>query len=261
MESQVEKTPAVAGWRGLKDPEVEHAFNMTWYGLTPDWGPNEALFKNLGLGYRIIWGGDEAAATTLYKSMLNGGQSVVFYLWSPHAMLAQYRLSRIQLPEYSSHGFHEGKTDYPPDVLDKVASKTLAKLAPQVYQLYSRFNVEATDQQEIMSTVATSNLTMMQAVCKWLESPINKGKLRSWIPEEQFTCKAGQYTSSDNHFHQKRCEPCRAGSYSSSGVTTECTICSAGPVAPSLAHGLHTGRCRSAQIDRVRSIACGNQAS
>jgi hypothetical protein len=72
LEDELAEWWDLAGWRGLQTPAVCEHFNNTFYaygGLTdPNWGPNEALLKNLPtdldtahkLNYRIVWMEDRA---------------------------------------------------------------------------------------------------------------------------------------------------------------------------------------------------------
>ena len=41
LEKELERWPALAGWRGLRDPEVKQHFNKTIYAFEPDWGGKE----------------------------------------------------------------------------------------------------------------------------------------------------------------------------------------------------------------------------
>ena len=94
LESDVEQWPALAGWRGLRDPDVRQHFNGTIFAFSPEWGYEEALMKNLKLNYHVHYMGDNGI--DLLKSRLIAGKPTLFYMWSPHPFVKQFNLARIQ---------------------------------------------------------------------------------------------------------------------------------------------------------------------
>ena len=127
MERDLERWPALAGYRGLRDSDVHRHFNGTLYsvgtyGVDSDtWGPQQEILNGLGLEYRVVWMGSSEESETLIKARLDAGLPTLFYLWDPHPLIDQYKLSRIQLPRFEGLGpYLQGKTDFPIDVLEKV---------------------------------------------------------------------------------------------------------------------------------------------
>ena len=124
LESDVARWPALAGWRGLLDPEVRTHFNKTFFsygtsGVDEDsWGPNRELMDSLGVGFDFVFMGTNAEE--YIRARLGAGLSSIFYLWVPHALQKRFELSRIQLPVYGKARFDAGQADYPIDVLEKV---------------------------------------------------------------------------------------------------------------------------------------------
>jgi hypothetical protein len=225
-ENEVEKWWDLAGWRGLQQRSVFEHFGGIFYAFgernDPTWGPNEKMIKNLNLNYSVTFMGDEAE-TVLY-TRLSSNLSTLFYLWTPHPFLAKFQLNRIALPAFKNAAlFSGGKTDFPTDTLEKVASKTLNELAPQVYQMYSRFSLENSDQVEMLDETDKLGSTMM-AACAWLTSPDHEEFWKeAWIPKEEFLCPAGQYM-----IDGVRCEPCPQGQQAAGGKVTSCKSCSPG---------------------------------
>ena len=118
-EADVEHWNALAGYRGLKDPDVLRHFNGTFLAFVRDWGDLELFMSNLELPYKVAFLGAGAAPDAI-RARLDAGIPAFFYLWSPHGFNARYGLNRIQLPAYSAERFELGLTDYPVDVLEKV---------------------------------------------------------------------------------------------------------------------------------------------
>jgi hypothetical protein len=156
------------------------------------------------------------------KARLAGGVPSLFYLWSPHALNAQYILNRIQLPAYSAERFELGLTDYPVDVLEKVGSKRLSRLTPDVAKLYSRFQMDNAAQESMLMQLDGHGLSAVQAVCAWVRNETNTAIWQAWIPNEEFTCSLGQIEN------KSECIECPAGSGSLGGRQTECELCAAG---------------------------------
>ncbi len=147
LESDVARSPELAGYRGLLDPELRSYFNNTFwsYGEPGEdcysgWGPNVELMKNLGIDFELNCMGP--LADTIIAERLAAGIPSVFFLWEPHPLHKQYVLNRIQLPTYAQAKFDQGLSDYPTDILVKTASATLPKLAPKVWQMLQRFMID-----------------------------------------------------------------------------------------------------------------------
>ena len=183
----VDRFPALAGWRGLNDSAVREYFNSTLHAFVREWGPLEELMRNLGAGYKVLFLGSEASATI--RSRLQAGVPTLFYLWSPHSLNAQFDLNRIQLPAYTNMAvFEQCRSDYPTDVLEKVATKKLAEISPDVESLYARFTIETSAQEDLMLSIDLGSHTVMQAVCGWLTTEENGAVWRPWLPNTLVSC-------------------------------------------------------------------------
>jgi hypothetical protein len=229
VERDLERWPALAGYRGLRDSDVHRHFNGTLYsvgtyGVDSDtWGPQQEILNGLGLEYRVVWMGSSEESETLIKSRLDAGLPTLFYLWDPHPLIDQYKLSRIQLPRYEGLGpYLEGMTDFPIDVLEKVFSSKLASFAPEVHDFYFRFRIDNAVQRKIMLAVDSQGLTVLQATCAWLRAPANAERWSRWL-ERDATCPIGRYLVNGT-----LCKLCPNGAGSLGGRLTECTQCAAG---------------------------------
>ena len=59
----VDRFPALAGWRGLNDSAVREYFNSTLHAFVREWRPLEELMRTFGPGYKVLYLGGEADAT------------------------------------------------------------------------------------------------------------------------------------------------------------------------------------------------------
>jgi glycine betaine/proline transport system substrate-binding protein len=221
-EADVEHWNALAGYRGLKDPAVRQCFNGTFLAFEKDWGGYEEIaLTNLGLRYDVAYLGAEAAPDAI-RARLDAGIPPFFYLWTPDALNARYRLNRIQLPAYTPELFEQGLCDYPTDVLEKVAAKILSELVPDVAELYLRFQIDNLAQESMLATI-NSSMSAMQASCGWVRNGKNTAVWEAWLPREKLVCDAGHYA-----VDATSCAPCPPGSASIGGAATACVQCSAG---------------------------------
>ena len=185
-EVDVDRFPALAGWRGLNDSRVRDHFGGTLYAFVPDWGPVEEILLNLGLDYQVVFLGIDAAATI--RSRLQAGVPTLFYLWSPHSLNAQFVLSRIQLPPYSRALYEQGRSDFPMDVLEKLAAKNLSEISREVSTVYNRFTLETATQESLQLAIDFGGETVVQAVCGWLSTEENVAVWRSWLLDDRVSC-------------------------------------------------------------------------
>ena len=222
LEADVDRWNALAGFRGLRDPQVWLHFNGTFLAFEAGWGPDQELIENLDLRYDVAYLGADVAPDAI-QARLEAGLPTFFYLWSPHPFNSQYSLNRIQLPAYTPKLFDQGLSDYPTDVLEKVASKQLAEFAPAVAELLSRFAIGNAAQESMLAMIGEGEvgLSTMHAVCSWIrkESVV----WQAWLPSEKGSCDIGNYV-----VNETSCAPCSPGSTSVGGPTTTCKRCPAG---------------------------------
>jgi hypothetical protein len=221
-EADVDRWNALAGYRGLRDPQVRRHFNGTFLAFEAEgWGPNQELMTNLDLRYDVAYLGADRAAEAI-RARLDAGLAAFFYLWSPHSLNARYSLNRIQLPAYTPALFKLGLSDYPTDVLEKVAAKTLSEHASDVAQMYSLFRIDNPAQESMLAAI-DSGLSAMQATCAWMQKEENAAVWGAWLPVATLACDPGNYV-----VEESSCAPCLAGSASVGGAVSTCTSCSAG---------------------------------
>ena len=109
--------------------------------------------------------GTSEQSERLLQDRLEAGLPTLFYLWTPHQLLALYKLTRIQLPTFEKNLFDDGRADYPYEVLEKVAWENLASLAPVVQQLTTRFSLDNSALGSMLGSMETEGLSTFQAAC------------------------------------------------------------------------------------------------
>jgi hypothetical protein len=234
--------------------------NGTFIAFEESWGDVARTFANLGLDYKIEFLGAGNAVEAI-KARMDGGIGAFFYLWTPHPLNAEYGLNRIQLPTYSVEGYKLGLTDYPVDVLEKVGSKRLADLAPEVAIVYSRFYIDNSDQEAMLMPLDAFGQSLAEAVCGWVHKEGAAAIWQAWLPTENLMCAVGQIANGS------ACEVCPAGAHSLGGTQTRCEQCAPGTLYPrptlvdALPHReiVLVHRCVADRIrqNRFLSAACG----
>jgi len=219
---------SLAGYRGLKDPAVVRHFNGTFFAFEREWGDIGLTMTNFDLHYEVTYLGIDLAPDVI-RARLNADLPVLFYLWSPHAFLSRYSLNRIQLPTYGPQLFEQSLSDYPTDVVEKVASKQLAEIARKVADLYSRFQIGNVAQDTMLAMIDTQGLSVMEAACTWMRKAWSEAAWKGWIPPEQHLCDIGNYA-----VNETSCTPCPPGSASMGGIASACVQCLAGARHPCL---------------------------
>jgi hypothetical protein len=223
-EADVERWNALAGWRGLKDPAVRDHFNGTVLAFFADWWSPEPFLKKMDLHYDVAY--LLGAAEVVIRARLDAGLPALFSLWSPHAFVERYRLTRIELPAYNPALFGRGASDFPIDVVEKVAWKQLAYLVPAVAEFYSRFRIDNSAQESMLAKIDAEGVSVMEAACAWIRQEENAAALGTWLSVPVAGaegCVAGNYA-----LNATSCEPCLPGSASIGGVAAKCVQCSAG---------------------------------
>ena len=143
--------------------------------------------RNLKLDYTVVYMGQDAGKDIL-KDRFEADQPTLFSLWTPHPLLKAFKANCIALPPYEGLRLQtEGKTDYSVDVLEKIASSTLAHIAPPIKSLYEQFVISHDVQASIMLSVDSEGKSVLQSACDWMKA--NEETWRKWIPLMDSTIK------------------------------------------------------------------------
>ena len=241
--ADVDKYPALAGYRGLQDPDVADYFNHTIYSPEGPCEPtdeetcvddrnqtkkglyyeqlNQIEYWHLTRKFSMHWKFDERQIA----ERLNKTVPTLFYLWEPHGLFSRYDLSRIEMPKYSTElKFLSGATEWPRWVLEKVESYILSSLAPDVHSLLSKFTVTTEQQQSMMAEVDDGS-DVFTTTCNWLKSnDLAHANTASWekLWFGLVACAPGNVMVEDS------CIECPPGSSSVGGRASACTQCSPG---------------------------------
>ena len=146
---------------------------------------DEALVKNLGLNFKVIFTGSENATIESIKQAVNQKKPLLFYWWDPHWLNTQIgdELTRIKLPPYEA-GCDADKEkvacDYPETPLNKIIRADFDKNGGAAAKMIRNFNWTNEDQNAIADMITNKNMTPEQAAEAWAKD--NEAKWKAWIP-------------------------------------------------------------------------------
>jgi glycine betaine/proline transport system substrate-binding protein len=147
------------------------------------------IIKNLGLNLEEVFAGSEDQELQELDEMYQSRSPILLYLWTPHAALAKYELTPVQLPPYSDACYATIPTngvncDYPTDHLYKVAWPGLKTKNPRAYALLKNFTLTSEDQITLLNLVDNAGNSIVQAAQWWVSQPANKLIWQKWIPPQ-----------------------------------------------------------------------------
>ena len=189
----VDQDADLATWEGFTKPETATLFATAETGdagqfLAGDqsWVQyDEDIISNLGMDFQVVYAGSEEALLAALDSSYSREEPILFYLWTPHSVFAQYDMVQVELPAYSDECYataDSGGVDcaYPADTLMKIVSAHLKDAAPDVYTFLQNFNYSNEDQISMIAAVELEGMSPMEAAQTWVDA--NEATWSAWLP-------------------------------------------------------------------------------
>lgn len=143
---------------------------------------DEALMKNLKLNFKVIYSGSEAALITAFRNAETQKKPVIGYFYEPNWFLSEVALKQIALPPYTAGCDADPKTvacDYPPYILNKIASKKFMDSGSPAATLIKNFNWTNEDQNSVAKSITADKLSDDEAAKIWVDA--NPDKVNVWL--------------------------------------------------------------------------------
>jgi glycine betaine/proline transport system substrate-binding protein len=140
-----------------------------------------ALVENLKLNYKVVTGGSEAALITAMQKATDNKSPLLFYFYEPQFALANIKVQRVKLPEYTAGCDADPKKvacDYPPYVLNKIARAAWIDAGGPAVNFIKKFTWTNDDQNKVAADIAAGK-TYDQAAQAWVDA--NKDKVDAWL--------------------------------------------------------------------------------
>lgn len=143
---------------------------------------DEALMKNLKLNFKVIYTGSEAALITAFRNAETQKKPVIGYFYEPQWFLSEVPLKHIALPPYTPGCDADPATiacDYPPYILNKIASKKFMDSGSPAASLIKNFTWTNDDQNSVAKSITVDKMTNDEAAKKWVDA--NQDKVNVWL--------------------------------------------------------------------------------
>ena len=144
---------------------------------------DEALIKNLGLNFKVIFTGSENATIQAIKTAVSQKKALLFYWWDPQWLNSTTDLVRIALPPYTA-GCDADKVkvacDYPETPLNKVISVKFNTNGGAAATFIKNFKWTNADQNAVAGYITNDGMTAEAAAQKWVDA--NEAVWKAWIP-------------------------------------------------------------------------------
>lgn len=184
-----EKYPDITDWNNLnKYADMFKTSESGDKGQLLDGDPSyvtndEALVKNLKLNYKVVQGGSEAALITSFRQAEAQKKPLLAYFYTPQWFFSEMKLVQVKLPAYTAGCDADPAKvacDYPPYVLDKIASAKFMSSGSPAVDVIKKFQWTNDDQNVVAKYIAEDKMSAEDAAKKWVEA--NPDKVKAWLP-------------------------------------------------------------------------------
>jgi glycine betaine/proline transport system substrate-binding protein len=188
-EWMVKKYPDIVNYRNLnKYSTLFRTIKSGNAGQVLDGDPSfvtqdEAVVKNLGLNYKVVYSGSEDALIRAAELATKHRTPLLMYFYEPQWLFTKVKLVKVNLPAYAvgcDDNAAKVACDYPPYLLDKIVSKKFAETGGKAYELVRNFSWTNDNQNAVASDMVNRKMTPDQAAKRWVEE--NKIVWKDWIP-------------------------------------------------------------------------------
>ncbi|MGZ5399161.1 MAG: ABC transporter substrate-binding protein [Nocardioides sp.] len=184
-----EEHPDILDYNNLNDYASEFATSESggqgqFLGSDPSYVQfDEAIIDNLGLDFKVVFSGGEAATLTAFQQAQENEEFLVGYFWEPQYIHAEVPLEQVALPPYE-----EGCQDdpaavacaYPDTPLKKFVSTEWAESDSTAVDLVRNFEWTNDDQNQVAAYITSDKMSPEDAAAKWVEE--NQDKVDAWLP-------------------------------------------------------------------------------
>jgi glycine betaine/proline transport system substrate-binding protein len=149
----------------------------------PSYVTNDAaLVKNLGLNFKVVYSGSEAAEIKALQTATTQKTPLLFYFYTPQWALNDLPVTHVTLPPYTTGCDKDPKKvacDYPPYHLNKVVRTAWATSGSPSVAFVKAFSWTNEDQNSVAESIAKDGLSDDAAAQKWVDA--NQAKWQPWV--------------------------------------------------------------------------------
>jgi len=142
---------------------------------------DEALVKNLGLKFKVVYAGSENALIEAFRTAEEQKKFLIGYFYEPQWFLAEVPLVHVSLPAYTTGCDADPKKvacDYAPYTLDKIARKAFVDSGSPAVTVIKNFTWTNEDQNAVAKDIA-AKMSYDDAAKKWVDA--HPDKVNAWL--------------------------------------------------------------------------------
>jgi glycine betaine/proline transport system substrate-binding protein len=183
-----EEHPDILEWENLNKYADEFATSESggkgqFLGADPSYVQfDEAIVSNLGLDFKVIFSGSEAASITAFQQAEENKEFLIGYFYEPQWLFAEIPLAKVALPPYEE-GCQDDPAkvacDYPETELKKILSTSWVEEGSAAVDLVQNFQWTNDDQNLVAKYISDDGMSPEDAAAKWVED--NPDKVEEWL--------------------------------------------------------------------------------
>jgi glycine betaine/proline transport system substrate-binding protein len=185
----VDKYPDITDWHNLNKyadlfKTSESGDKGQFLGADPTFVQyDEALIANLGLNYKVVFSGSEAATITAFQSATKNQTPLIGYFYDPQWLLNEIELVKIDLPAWTEGCDADLKKvacDYPAYTLNKIVRTEWMNTAGDAATFIKNFSWKNEDQNSVADAITNKNMKELDAAKEWIDA--NPQTWQAWMP-------------------------------------------------------------------------------
>jgi glycine betaine/proline transport system substrate-binding protein len=144
---------------------------------------DEALVKNLGLDYKVVFSGSEAALIQSFRSAEKNKTPLLGYFYEPHWLLSEVPLVKVNLPAWKPGCDADPEKvacDYPTYTLNKIISAKFAGSGSPAAGLAKAFKWTNEDQNQVATDIQ-NGMAPEAAAKKWVDA--HPDAVEAWLDQ------------------------------------------------------------------------------
>ncbi|MBM0127701.1 ABC transporter substrate-binding protein [Pimelobacter simplex] len=143
---------------------------------------DEAIISNLGLDFKVVFSGSEAATITAFQQAEKNKEFLIGYFYEPQWLFAEVPLEKVALPPYED-GCQDDPAkvacDYPETDLKKIVSTSWEEEGGSGVDLVKGFTWTNDDQNQVAKYISEDGMKPEDAADKWIAD--NQDKVDAWL--------------------------------------------------------------------------------
>jgi glycine betaine/proline transport system substrate-binding protein len=185
----VDKYPDITDWNNLnKHADLfktsESGDKGQFLGSDPTFVQyDEALIANLGLNFKDVFSGSEAATITAFQQADKNQTPLIGYFYDPQWLQSEIKLVQVKLPAYTAGcdaDLKKVKCDYPAYTLNKIVRTEWLNGAGAAATFIKNFQWGNKDQNSVADAITNKNMTPEDAAKQWIDA--NPTVWQKWMP-------------------------------------------------------------------------------